>query len=970
MGGVGKTTLLMQINNRFSERGGGFDVVIWVVVSQNATVHKIQGIIGEKLGLGGKEWEEKSEMKRGQDIHNVLRKKKFVLLLDDIWEKVNLSTIGVPYPSKVNGSKVVFTTRSRDVCGRMGVDDPIEVRCLDTDKAWDLFKKKVGEITLGRHPDIPELARKVAGKCRGLPLALNVIGETMASKRSVQEWRRAVDVLTSSATEFSGMEDEILPILKYSYDSLDGEVTKSCFLYCSLFPEDDLIDKEILIEYWIGEGFIDEKEVREMALNQGYDILGTLVRACLLLEDDEDEREVKMHDVVRDMAMWIASDLGKHKERCIVQARAGIREIPKVKNWKDVRRISLMGNNIRTISESPDCPELTTVLLQRNHNLEEISDGFFQSMPKLLVLDLSYNVLRGLRVDMCNLVSLRYLNLSWTKISELHFGLYQLKMLTHLNLEETRYLERLEGISELSSLRTLKLRDSKVRLDTSLMKELQLLQHIEYITVNISSSTLVGETLFDDPRMGRCIKKVWIREKEPVKVLVLPDLDGLCYISIRSCKMLEEIKIEKTPWNKSLTSPCFSNLTRADILFCKGLKDLTWLLFAPNLTVLQVNKAIQLEEIISKEKAESVLENNIIPFQKLEFLYLTDLPELKSIYWNALPFQRLRELDIDGCPKLRKLPLNSKSVVNVEEFVIYCCHDKEWLERVEWEDEATRLRFLPSYVRRISLMKNDIQIISESPDLLNHLGSCFCRKLKYIQNLKKNLVALETAMEDLKAVRSDLLRKVHAAEEGGGLQRLHQIKVWLERVELNYLYGKRVFKMLNMVKDLKSKGFFEEVASPAARAVGEERPLTPTVVGQETMLEKAWNHLMDDETGIMGLYGMGGVGKTTLLTQINNKFVDMCDTHDGVFIVIWVVVSGDLQLHKIQHRIGNKIGYKGVEWKKKKENQKALDIFNFLSKKRFVLLLDDIWRKVDLTEIGIPNPTSQNGCKIVFTTRS
>ncbi|CDY15989.1 BnaC08g41340D [Brassica napus] len=294
-----------------------------------------------------------------------------------------------------------------------------------------------------------------------------------------------------------------------------------------------------------------------------------------------------------------------------------------------------------------------------------------------------------------------------------------------------------------------------------------------------------------------------------------------------------------------------------------------------------------------------------------------------------------------------------------------------------------------------------VQLQAPCVEVLNHLGSCFCSKLKYIQNLRKNLVDLETAMEDLKAVRSDLLRKVHAAEEGGGLQRLHQIKVWLERVEsieskfnglyssrdvelkrlcfngagpknlrLSYLYGKRVFKMLNMVKDLKSKGFFEEVASPAARAVGEERPLTPTVVGQETVLEKAWNHLMDDGTKIMGLYGMGGVGKTTLLTQINNKFVDMCDTHDGVVIVIWVVVSGDLQVHKIQHRIGNKIGYKGVEWKKKKKNQKALDIFNFLSKKRFVLLLDDIWRKVDLTEIGIPNPTSQNGCKIVFTTRS
>nr|VDD59058.1 unnamed protein product [Brassica oleracea] len=697
MGGVGKTTLLTQINNRFSKRGGGFDVVIWVVVSQNATVHKIQGSIGEKLGLLGKEWDEKNEMKRGQDIHNVLRKKKFVLFLDDIWEKVNLSTIGVPYPSKVNGSKVAFTTRSRDVCGRMEVDDPIEVRCLDTDKAWDLFKKKVGENTLGSHPGIPELAREVAGKCRGLPLALNVIGGTMASKRSLQEWRLAVDVLTSSAREFSGVEDEILQILKYSYDSLDGEMTKSCFLYCSLFPEDDIIDKEELIEYWIGEGFIDEKEGREMAMNKGYEILETLVRACLLLEDDEDESEVTMHDVVREMAMWIASDLGKNKEKCIVQARAGIREIPKVKNWKDVRRISLMENDIQIISESPECPQLTTLLLQRNNKLVEISDGFFQSMPKLLVLDLSLNRLSGFRMDVSNLVSLRYLNLSDTSISEC-FGLERLKMLTHLNLEGTSSLESLEGISGLSSLRTLKLLHSKVRLDMSLMKELQLLQHIEYISVSISSCTLVGEKLFDDPRMGRCIQHVCIIELilERVKVIVLPALDGLRDISIYGCEMLEEIKIEKTPWNKSLTSPCFSNLTTVQIRYCNGLKDLTWLLFAPNLTLLDVHMSRRLEEIISKEKAESVLENNIIPFQKLEELSLMMLPQLKSIYWNALPFQRLRWLHIrKGCPKLRKLPLNSESVVNVEKLVIGC-DDKEWLERVEWEDEATRLRFLPS----------------------------------------------------------------------------------------------------------------------------------------------------------------------------------------------------------------------------------------------------------------------------------
>ncbi|CAA7034200.1 unnamed protein product [Microthlaspi erraticum] len=93
----------------------------------------------------------------------------------------------------------------------MGVEDPMEVQCLADNEAFDLFQKKVGQRTLGSHPEIPELARIVAKKCCGLPLALNVIGETMSCKRTIQEWRHAIDVLTSYAIEFSGMEDKILP---------------------------------------------------------------------------------------------------------------------------------------------------------------------------------------------------------------------------------------------------------------------------------------------------------------------------------------------------------------------------------------------------------------------------------------------------------------------------------------------------------------------------------------------------------------------------------------------------------------------------------------------------------------------------------------------------------------------------------------------------------------------------------------
>ena len=49
-----------------------------------------------------------------------------------------------------------------------------------------------------------------------------------------------------------------LPILKFSYDSLSDDTVKKCFLYCCIFPEDHDIEKNELIELWIGEGFLDK----------------------------------------------------------------------------------------------------------------------------------------------------------------------------------------------------------------------------------------------------------------------------------------------------------------------------------------------------------------------------------------------------------------------------------------------------------------------------------------------------------------------------------------------------------------------------------------------------------------------------------------------------------------------------------------------------------------------------------------
>ncbi|XP_048597763.1 disease resistance protein RPS5 [Brassica napus] len=672
MGGVGKTTLLTQINNKFREAVDGFQIVIWVVVSSDLRVEKIQDDIAKKLGLRGEEWDMKEEIDKVTDIHAKLKNKKFVLLLDDIWTKIDLTEIGVPFPTKENGCKVVFTTRSKEVCGRMGVDDPMEVQCLTDNEAWDLFKRKVGPLTLKSYPSIPEQARKVTRKCCGLPLALNVIGETMSCKRTIQEWDLAVQVLNSYAADFSGMEDRILPILKYSYDNLKSEHIKSCFQYCSLFPEDYLIEKEKLIDYWICEGFISEKEDRERRVNQGYDIIGTLVRSCLLLEEEDNKSKVKLHDVVREMSLWISSDFGENREKCIVRAGVGLCEVPKVEKWSAVEKMSLMINKIEEVSGSPNFSKLTTLFLQENMPLASISGEFFKCMPKLVVLDLSENLgLNRLPEEISELNSLKYLDLSRTMILRLPVGLWKLKKLVHLYLEGMRDLLSMDGISKLSSLRTLKLLGCKqLRFDKS-CKELVLLKHLEVLTIEIKSK-LVLEKLFFSHMGRRCVEKVVIKGtwQESFGFLNFPTI------------------------LRSLKGSCFLSLSSVAIKDC-GVKDLKWLLFAPNLIHLTLVNLLQLEEVVSIEEADEMQVQGVVLFGKLETLLMSDLPEVKSIYGTPLPFPCLREMDIEQCPKLGKLPLSSKSVAEVERFVIIY-RSADWIERVNWEDEATRLRFLPS----------------------------------------------------------------------------------------------------------------------------------------------------------------------------------------------------------------------------------------------------------------------------------
>ncbi|CAL5402457.1 unnamed protein product [Camellia sinensis] len=421
-GGVGKTTMVEEVR-QLAKRNGLFHSVAMTTVSKAVEKEKVQGELASQLRLKLDEYG-----RAGQLLNRLRNGQKTLVILDDVWEPLDLADIGIPTTDDGNneplnlpdigipfttgsdmGCKVVITTRKQRVCQMMQKSRelknfPIDV--LTKTEAWSLFTK-VAEISVDS--EISSEAKKVCDKCGGLPVAISAVAAALKGKGK-HAWKDALRQLKSyKIKEIADIDQNLLISLKWSYDRLEPKDARSCFLLCSLFPEDAEISIDELVRYSIGMRLLDQNlnmidEVRDRVLAM-VDVLKT---SCLLL-DGRDESVVKMHDIIRDVAISVAED----EKRYLV--KHGIEKWPEKGIYEHYSAISL--RFIAKINEFPnelECRGLHTLVLQcSNYSPTDFPNNFFNGMENNLeVLDLSQMPIKSLPSSLPTLVKLRMLCLN------------------------------------------------------------------------------------------------------------------------------------------------------------------------------------------------------------------------------------------------------------------------------------------------------------------------------------------------------------------------------------------------------------------------------------------------------------------------------------------------------------------------------------------------------------------------------
>ncbi|KAH9754122.1 putative disease resistance protein [Citrus sinensis] len=503
MGGIGKTTLAKEVARK-AESDKLFDQVVFSEVSESRDVRKLQGEIADKLGL---KFDEESESGRARRLYDRLKKEKRILvILDNIWENLDLLDVGIPHGDDHMGCKVLFTARSEEVLsGEMESRKNFPVGFLKEDEAWSLFTKMAGDYVEGN--ELKEVARDVAKECAGLPVSIVTVARALRNK-SIREWKDALEQLRRpSSSNFKDVQPAAFKAIELSYNKLGRDDLKNIFL---LIGYTAIASIEDLLMCGMGLGLFQGVNKIEVARNRVHTLVRTLKASCMLLDHISQKKELfSMHDVVRDVAISIAST-----ERNVFTATN--EQVDGCREWSDGSAIkhctSIVLHDINTnlLPKVLECPQLELLFISDDpweYSRVTIPDNFFKSMIQVRVVNLTDMDLRSLPSSLGLLSNLRTLSLCWCYLPDLSV-VGGLKKLEILCLRDSDIKKLPVEVGELTWLKLLDLRDC---------------EDLEVIPPNILSKLSRLEELYIGPKSF----DKWEVEVEGVKNASLEELKHL-----------------------------------------------------------------------------------------------------------------------------------------------------------------------------------------------------------------------------------------------------------------------------------------------------------------------------------------------------------------------------------------------------------------------------------------------------------
>ncbi|XP_054794269.1 putative disease resistance RPP13-like protein 1 [Prosopis cineraria] len=686
MGGVGKTTLAQLVYNdkRMEDL---FQLKAWVCVSEEFNVVQVTKAILEAVACSTKEFNDLNLLQL--QLRERLMGKKFFLVLDDVWNenRTTWEILQAPFNYGARGSKIFVTTRNKKVASVMHSAHIHHLKPLAEEDSWKLFAKHAFNDQLsGMDSNLVSIGRKIVKKCGGLPLAIKTLGSMLHREQSCQEW---ANILESDIWHLSEDDSNIIPALRLSYHYLPSNL-KCCFSFCSVFPKDYEIDKDLLIQLWMAEGLVHswrkDRSIEEVG-NEFFNDLES--RSFFEPSRRRNGRYFIMHDLLNDLAKSVMGEF------CFLLDSNSSQNI-----HVKTRYFSYLSTNDLKYVDSTifNCNHLRSFLpLKLNNPIScNVMGNLFSRLDclkYLRMLSLSgYKNVKELVDDLSNLKHLRYLDISFTSIKELPNSICLLINLQTLKLVNCCHLTELPSdLHKLINLRHLDLRGTSIQ---KMPEHMGKLEHLRTLT-----RFVVGKNRGSD--MKELGKLSYLRGTISILILdsVIDPIDAK-EANMKEKKYLEELVLEWCKSNEdSQHERCIlesfqpnKNLKKLTINFYNGTRFPNWFEapYLPNLVSLQLSgsnycfclpplgqlpclKQLQIYKFVEIELIGPEFygdSSSGAPFRCLECLTFSHMKQWEE--WNTCyegeSFPCLQELQIWNCRKLRKsLPqfLPSLKILNI-----------------------------------------------------------------------------------------------------------------------------------------------------------------------------------------------------------------------------------------------------------------------------------------------------------------